>query len=156
MEQTPSKKSIGYVVGGSLKENLTVRLTTSPQEVQEGAFVVLESGTWNYYGLVTNMMLGATNPRFADEQSEARYPEYLARQLHGQTLFTNLEVLPTLMMDQGPDLDSPEYEEWAKTHPVDTSDCFRSRRFLRTIPMRDWQRRWISPPSLARKPMPAI
>jgi uncharacterized protein len=130
MEQTPSKKSIGYVVGGSLKENLTVRLTTSPQEVQEGAFVVLESGTWNYYGLVTNMMLGSTNPRFADEQSEARYPEYLARQLHGQTLFTNLEVLPTLMMDKGPDPASPDYPEWAKTHPVDRSGLLP----IKTIP----------------------
>ncbi len=58
---------IGYLVGGGLKENLRVRLTISPQEVQEGAFVILESGDWLFYGLVTDFQLGATDPRFADE-----------------------------------------------------------------------------------------
>jgi DNA helicase HerA-like ATPase len=32
--------------------------------------------------------------------------------LHGQTLYTNLEVLPALMYDVGPEPDSPEYEQW--------------------------------------------
>jgi uncharacterized protein len=119
MDNISENKPIGYVVGGSLKESLSVRLTVSPQQVQEGAFVVLENGDWYYYGLVTNLMLGSTNPRFADEQSEKRYPEYLARQLHGQTLFTNLEVLPTLMLDRGPDPASPAYPAWAASHPLD-------------------------------------
>jgi DNA helicase HerA-like ATPase len=104
MDQKPEEKvKVGYVVGGSLKESLIIRLTKSPQEVQEGAFVVLKDGAWNFYGLVTNILLGNTNPRFADEPIEDRLPAYLARQLHGQTLFTNLEVLPTLMMDKSED-----------------------------------------------------
>ena len=70
--------SIGYVVGGGLKENLRVRLTLPAQEVQEGAFVVIESGDWQFYGLVTDLQLGATDPRFADEQSETRLPAELA------------------------------------------------------------------------------
>ncbi len=119
MDHINQENTVGYVVGGSLKDNLSVRLTVSPQLVQEGAFVVLENGDWNYYGLVTNLLLGSTNPRFADEQSEQRYPEYLARQLHGQTLYTNLEVLPTLMLDRGPEPGSPGYDEWARTHPAD-------------------------------------
>src|SRR3990172_8057651 len=85
---------IGYVVGGGLKENLRVRLTIPAQQVQEGSFVVIESGNWLYYGLVTDMQLGATDPRFADEQSEKRLPPDLANLLHGQTLYTNLVVLP--------------------------------------------------------------
>ena len=63
-------QDIGYVVGGGLKENLRVRLTIPPYEVQEGAFVIIDSGNWRYYGLVTDIVLGATDPRFADEQSE--------------------------------------------------------------------------------------
>jgi len=47
-----------------------VRLTVPPQEVQEGSFVVIYSGGWRFYGLVTDLQLGSTNPRFADEQSE--------------------------------------------------------------------------------------
>jgi len=41
MEQ---RTKIGYLVGGGLKENFRVRLTVSPQEMQEGAFVVIQSG----------------------------------------------------------------------------------------------------------------
>jgi hypothetical protein len=103
---------IGYIVGGGLKANLQARLTVPAQSVQEGAFVVVESGGWLFYGLVTDLQLGSTDPRFADEQTESRLPPQLAKLLHGQTLFTNLEILTALMMEQGPDLEDPGYEEW--------------------------------------------
>jgi hypothetical protein len=109
---TEASSSIGYVVGGGLKENLRVRLTIPSQEVQEGGFVVIESGDWLFYGLVTDLQLGATDPRFADEQSETRLPANLARLLHGQTLYTNLEVLPALMLECGPDPGTPAYNHW--------------------------------------------
>ena len=113
------KKVIGYVVGGGLKENLRVRLTIPSQEVQEGAFVVIESGNWQFYGLVIDLQLGSTDPRFADEQSEARLPLEMARLLHGQTLYTTLEVLPALMLERGPDPASTEYAAWRESHPED-------------------------------------
>jgi hypothetical protein len=109
---TEASSSIGYVVGGGLKENLRVRLTIPSQDVQEGGFVVIESGDWLFYGLVTDLQLGATDPRFADEQSETRLPASLARLLHGQTLYTNLEVLPALMLECGPDPGTPAYNHW--------------------------------------------
>jgi len=107
-----SRAPIGYLVGGGLKENLRVRLTVPAQQVQEGAFVVIESGGWLFYGLVTDLQLGATDPRFADEQSEARLPSQLAALLHGQTLYTNLEVLPALMLECGPPPGTPEWSKW--------------------------------------------
>ncbi len=112
-------QSIGYIVGGGLKENLRVRLTIPSQQVQEGAFVIIDSSPWRFYGLVTDLQLGATDPRFADEQSETRFPPELARLLHGQTLFTNLEVLPALMREIGPEVDTPEYRTWREAHPED-------------------------------------
>src|SRR5574338_1532126 len=105
-------QNIGYVVSGGLKENLRVRLTVSAQDVQEGSFVIVDSGDWRFYGLVTDLELGATDPRFADEQSEARLPAGLAALLHGQTLYTNLEVMPALMLEIGPEPGSPEYPAW--------------------------------------------
>src|SRR5512146_2430531 len=111
--------TIGYVVGGGLKENLRVRLTIPAQEVQEGSFVIIDSGNWRFYGLVTDLQLGATDPRFADEQSETRLPSGLAAVLHVQTLYTNLEVLPALMLEIGPDPGSSVYREWRKTHESD-------------------------------------
>jgi hypothetical protein len=116
-------KIIGYIVGGGLKESFRVRLTVDPLTVQEGAFVVIESGDYHFYGLVTDMQLGATDDRFADEKSD-RLPAALAKALHGQTLYTNLEVLPALMLERGPDPASPEYDIWVKKigdntpHPI--------------------------------------
>jgi hypothetical protein len=113
---TDPLKPIGYIVGGGLKESFRARLTVPSQEVQEGAFVVIPSGEWQFYGLVTDLQLGATDPRFADEQSETRLPPALAQALHGQTLYTNLEILPALMLERGPDPAAPEYPQWARDH----------------------------------------
>jgi hypothetical protein len=109
MEQ---RTKIGYLVGGGLKENFRVRLTVSPQEIQEGAFVVIQSGEWNYYGIVTDIQLGATDPRFADEQMEGRFPAHISKALQGQTLYANLEVLPNLMLEVGPEPGTPAYQQW--------------------------------------------
>ena len=106
------RKLLGYIVGGGLKDKFRARLTVSSHEVQEGAFVVIQDDPWLFYGLVTDIELGATDPRFADEQSEERFHPEISQLLHGQTLFTNLEVLPTLMYDVGPDPGSPDYENW--------------------------------------------
>jgi energy-coupling factor transporter ATP-binding protein EcfA2 len=43
----------------------------------------------------------------------------MARLLHGQTLYTTLEVLPALMLERGPDISSPEYPEWRASQPED-------------------------------------
>lgn len=115
-----NESPIGYIVGGGLKANLNARLTIPPESVQEGAFVIVDSGQWRYYGLVTDILLGATDPRFADEQSEKRFPPHIASLLHGQTLYTNLEVLPSLMLDRGPEPGSPEYAAWNDSHPEET------------------------------------
>ncbi|MCE5209073.1 MAG: ATP-binding protein [Chloroflexi bacterium] len=109
-----TNKSIGYIVGGGLKENLHARLTIPPQQAKEGSFVVTHSGDWKFYGLVTDIQLGSTDPRFADDNSETRLPADLAAQLHGQTLYTNLEILSQLMLEVGPELDDPRYMEWFK------------------------------------------
>ncbi|MEI7989850.1 MAG: ATP-binding protein [Chloroflexota bacterium] len=125
-------RTIGYIIGGGLKESFRARLTVPPIEVQEGAFVIIENSTpalegdWLFYGLVTDIQLGATDPRFADEQSEARFPSALAGLLHGQTLFTNLEILPALMLERGPLPGAPGYERFQQeimdgirdVHPV--------------------------------------
>ncbi len=108
------KKFIGKVVGGGLKESLQVRLEVPADEVQEGAFVVIESGDWLFHGLVTDLQLGSTDPRFADEPIDNRVAPYLAEQLYGQTLYTNAQVLPALMMEQGPEPGSPAYQRWLK------------------------------------------
>jgi uncharacterized protein len=104
---------IGYVVGGSLKSNLQVRLTVPPNQVQEGSFIVIEDDSgWLFYGLVTDIQLGATDSMFAEEHSSERLPTALARLLHGQTLYTNLEILPALMLESVAEDQLSETENW--------------------------------------------
>jgi hypothetical protein len=137
MDLTPEHdgqpREIGYVVGGGLKENLRVRLTAPAHEVQEGGFVRIESGDWLFYGLITDLALGATDPRFADEQSEVRLPAGLARLLHGQTLYTNLEVLPALMLEQGPPPGTTAAERWQEAIDLGLKDKPRPLP-IKTVP----------------------
>ena len=85
MTHPPTNQSIGYVVGGGLKENLNVRLTVPTQQVQEGSFIVIESGDWQFYGIATDLQLAP--PTRASRTSRARTAcRPAAGLLHGQTL----------------------------------------------------------------------
>ena len=108
----PQPGTIGYIVGGGLKASLLARLTVPAQRIQEGAFVVVESGGWLFYGLVTDLQLGSTDPRFADQGGQTNLQPHLAELLHEQTLYTNIEIMAALMMEQGPEPDDPGYEVW--------------------------------------------
>jgi uncharacterized protein len=149
MQEPGLNDYIGYVVGGGLKENLRVRLVVPAQQVQEGGFVVIESGEWLFYGLVTDLVLGATDPRFADEQSEGRLPPGLAKLLHGQTLFTTLEVLPALMLEQGPELDSIEYIRMRKEIESGLRDETSGPLPVKTIPPHHARVRLANPGDIA-------
>ncbi|MCD4753315.1 MAG: DUF87 domain-containing protein [Anaerolineaceae bacterium] len=114
------KESIGYIIGGSLRGSLRVRLTANSDDVQEGSFAVIEGDKMIFYGLVTDIQLGATDPRFADEKFESRVDSVLAGMLQGQTLFTNLEVMPVLMQDTVAEDEISSGEENTTPRPVKT------------------------------------
>ena len=101
---------IGYIIGGGLKEGFRIRLTVMADVVQEGSFVVCDSGRFRYYGLITDLQLGATDPRFADEKSDRLQPA-IQQALLGKTLYTTLAMYPTLMMDRGPE-DPRQQLDW--------------------------------------------
>jgi hypothetical protein len=103
---------IGRIIGGGLKANLQARLEVPAQTVKEGAFVVVESGGWLFYGLITDLQLWANDPRFAEDQLDGRIAPELANLLRDQTLYTNAEIMTSLMMEKGPELDDPDYEAW--------------------------------------------
>jgi hypothetical protein len=104
-------ESIGYIVGGGLKEGFRIRLTVPADRVQEGSFVVCEDGRYRYFGLVTDLQLGATDPRFADEKSDRLQPA-IQQALLGKTLYTTLNMYPTLLLDKGPEFGTRERREW--------------------------------------------
>ena len=106
---------IGFISGGGLEANLQVRLTVPAQSVQSGAFVVMDSGYWRFYGLVTDLQLGATDPQYANQLNIHRFDPALASILNKQTLFTNLAVMPALMLEIGPEPGAPEYSQWRRS-----------------------------------------
>jgi uncharacterized protein len=144
----PEVSAIGYVVGGGLKENLRVRLTVPAHQVQEGGFVVIETGDWLFYGLVTDLNLGATDPRFADEHSGDRFPPAFAKLLHGQTLYTNLEVLPALMLECGPEPGTSAYQQWRSAIDLGLKDEPRPKP-VKTVPPHHARVRLASPGDIA-------
>ncbi len=101
---------------------------------------------------MTDLQLGATDPRFADEQTETRLPPALAQALHGQTLYTNLEILPALMLERGPEPGSPEYEAWVKEHARNRRARSRSRPCRRITRRCAWPRAGTSPRSSVTRP----
>jgi len=119
-EQQRSAKTnsgpLGIITGGGLKENLKARLTIPASEVQEGAFVVVDDklDKWTFYGLITDLQLWATDPRYANEDLGGRLSPRLAKLLREQTLYTNAEIMNTLMMERGPDpvTETEAYFDW--------------------------------------------
>ncbi|MBP6017021.1 MAG: ATP-binding protein [Candidatus Promineofilum sp.] len=122
---------LGYIVGGGLKSGLRVRLTVPADTVQEGGFVVCETPRYRYYGLVTDLQLGATDPRFADEKSD-RLPAAIRDALYGKTLYTTLEMYSTLLVDLGPELMSAEREAWQAR--VDQGEENPGPKPVKTVP----------------------
>lgn len=123
--------TVGYIIGGGLKEGFHVRLTVSAEAVQEGSFVVCDSGQWRYYGLATDLQLGATDPRFADEQPTRLQPA-IGRLLQGKTLYTLLDMYPTLMMEREPDIEADKDGYWEFQKRVDKGEV--APRPVKTIP----------------------
>jgi DNA helicase HerA-like ATPase len=124
-------EKIGYVVGGGLREGFRIRLTVPADTVQEGSFVVCDSGRFRYYGLVTDFQLGASDPRYAESPGERLNPA-LAQALLGKTLFTDLAMYPTLMLDRGPEPGTAPYEQWRER--VDQGQEFPGPKPLKTVP----------------------
>ncbi|MCA9952599.1 MAG: ATP-binding protein [Anaerolineales bacterium] len=125
------QESIGYIVGGGLKEGFRVRLTVPADQVQEGSFIVCEGGRLRYYGLITDLQLGATDPRFADEKTD-RLQHAIQQALLGKTLYTTLNMYPTLLMDMGPDPLDPQRDAWEQR--VQTGEENPGPKPVKTVP----------------------
>lgn len=107
------RETLGYVLGGSLQEGLVVRLQVPPHQVHEGAFVVMDAAPWRFYGVVTNVVLRATHPRYVETETPHLAPA-LTHMLRQSTLYVTATVLPVKMLEVGPDPDTdPEgYLAW--------------------------------------------
>ena len=92
---------LGMVVEGSLTNGLEVRLSASAsvERVKVGTFVTIEGAESRFFGVVTDIALGSTDPRL----KYTPLPEgddFITSALQGTVAFGAISVLPQLVMPE--------------------------------------------------------
>ena len=113
-------KRLGMVVAGSLAEGVEVKLDsgTSTEEVKVGTFVTIQGQTLRFFGVVTDIALGATDSTLKATPPDVSDP-YIAQVVSGTTAYGIISVEPMLTIGDRDDptliLDGPQA---AKTLPA--------------------------------------
>jgi DNA helicase HerA-like ATPase len=100
-QQPPARSRLGVVLGGSLKEGLQVRLDppVSVEQVAVGRYVIIEGEEKRFFGLISDIQLGALN-----ERGLAALPalddEFRRQVWTGSGLYGCLTVVPALALDR--------------------------------------------------------
>ena len=109
--RTPPEQGqpLGMVIEGSVANGVEVRLDpgVSVEQVKVGTFVTLHGANNRFFGVVTDVSLGSTDPRMKYTPIPADDP-FVIQALQGTVAFGTVSVLPQLTMpevlgdDQGP------------------------------------------------------
>ena len=110
---------LGLVVAGSLTEGLEVRLDpgVSIEDMAVGRYVVVEGRTRRFFGMVTDVKLGASHPQFAISPPDVSDP-FVAEVIDGTSTFGALEIMPmlTLGRDEVAGLEGPQPVKTVPSH----------------------------------------
>src|SRR5512136_562650 len=100
-EQTAAK-ALGVVVGGSLSKGLEVKLDreTSTEETAVGRYVVVQGQSRRFFSMITDVMLDATDPRWAKIAPDMS-DDFMHEVMIGTSTFGLLHVSPMLMLEEG-------------------------------------------------------
>jgi DNA helicase HerA-like ATPase len=98
-EATPQGKRLGIVVGGSLTEGIDVKLDSSTpiEEMAVGRYVVIEGQKSRFFGMITDVRLGATNPQLAITPPDVSDP-FIAEVIAGTGTYGSIHVSPMLTL----------------------------------------------------------
>ncbi|NTU64859.1 MAG: hypothetical protein HGB05_16030, partial [Chloroflexi bacterium] len=98
----PADKALGVVVGGSLSKGLEVKLDrdTSTEETAVGRYVVVQGQSRRFFSMITDVMLDATDPRWAKVAPDMS-DDFMAEVMIGTNTFGLLHVSPMLMLEAG-------------------------------------------------------
>jgi len=102
-------KPLGLITRGSLSEGLQLKLESgcSVEDMRVGRFVVIEGRENRFFCLVTDMELGAMNPRVLLDPPTGN--RLASRALEGITTFGQVEVTPMLMLPRAPSPPNPRF-----------------------------------------------
>ncbi len=96
-EGTPRGNRLGIVVGGSLTRGMEVKLdsATPIEEMAVGRYVVIEGQKSRFFGMITDVTLGATNPQLAITPPDVSDP-FIAEVIAGTSTYGSIHVVPML------------------------------------------------------------
>lgn len=99
--------ALGLITEGSLVEGLKARLdgSASVEDMRAGTFVKIEGEKQDFFCLITDIQLGATDPQALLDPPEAN-DDLLRQVLSGITTFGAIKIQPMLMLPKG-ELDGP-------------------------------------------------
>ena len=114
---------LGMVIDGSVANGVEVKLDpgVSVEQIKVGTFVTLQGANNRFFGVVTDVGLGSTDPRMKFTPLSADDP-FVIQALQGIVAFGTVSVLPQLTM---PDVVGDEQEPApAKSIPAHFSLAF--------------------------------
>ena len=113
-EEMVDRTQIGVITQGSLTEGVEMKLNPerSVEDVKAGKFVVIEGFKNEFFSMITDMSLDATNPEIL------LYPPHdgdqlLHRVLNGSSTYVTVSLRPMLMLQKGEEVED-------ETRPVKT------------------------------------
>jgi len=140
--------TLGVVVDGSLSQGVEVRLDpdASVEDIKVGTFITIRGAHNNFFGVVTDVALGSTDPRLKHTPPQVDDP-FIAQVLAGTVAYGTISVLPNLVMPAVLG-DGQEGPAAAKTIPPHFSRAFvASQRDVELVfGQEDQSHFWIGSP----------
>ena len=92
-------KRLGMVVDGSMTKGVEIRLdpSISVEDIKVGTFVTVQGVSLRFFGVVTEVALGAADPGLKYTPPDVQDP-FIAEVVAGTTAYGTISVLPTLTM----------------------------------------------------------
>ena len=119
-------KRLGMVVAGALSEDVEVRLDpeVSVEEIKVGTFISVQGQRQRFFGVVTDVGLGSTDPSLRYNPPDVSDP-FIATVVSGTTAYGTIKVEPMLTLSDDADatltLEGPQP---SKTVPAHFSQVF--------------------------------
>jgi hypothetical protein len=108
---------LGIVVSGSLNKGVEVRLDSSVEDMVVGRFVTIEGQKRRFFGMITDVSLGVTDPALTVVPPDVTDP-FTAEVIAGTSTFGTIHVSPSLVIggDASTMLEGPQSVKTIPSH----------------------------------------
>jgi len=151
MSEEPTQ--IGVITKGALIEGLEMKLDVSQdiEDIKAGKFVVIRGKKNEFFSMITDMRLDATNPEILINPPAEE--DHLVREvLSGHSTFATVSLRPMLMLGLEERLTGDEGAKPVKAIPAHFSTVYDAAEMMsvassvpkeKTVGFSTWDRRWI-------------